>query len=313
MEAPPQDIASEEITYLDRLPVKLRMEVAQYVCKGREFPNIQGLGRALAVSSKGMPAKVVLKMLEKLPYAANVLDVADHLQGTPLLQDKELAAWIDSKRLALKRNLALYKASAAETDELLKDKNIELNLNIVHEFSISFEKGNRIKERAVIDEDSPLIHATLSGDEKRVESLLRAGANPDLYEASRSNTIKYPKFNPLSYSILIRPNINIMRMLIAAGALVNQTNANQSTILLSPPLYKLDCCPDPFITELIAAGANVYACDARGRNALHFAKSRSTIQLLIKAGVSHQEREDERYKAEKKATNRLWEKMFLVS
>lgn len=276
MEPIPQ---KEKETYLNRLPSDICMEIAHYAWKGRGFPNIQGLGQALAVMHTRISSERVLALLKSLSYTCNATDIADHLAQTPLMQDQELAEYVKEQKHKLVNdyNLISYTTRRLRLfDECLRNKDI--NLNYYYAWS---GKG-----------DTPLITAIKENCEFILIRLLHVGVN-----------VNAPNHEGLTPLIVANTcaSLPMLQDLLFAGAAINKQDRNGDTVLLRVQNHEIIHClikagadcniqnkdgTTPLIDAavtgnvikmklLLAAGADPRIKDKAGRTALNYAHLRN--------------------------------------
>jgi hypothetical protein len=125
--------------------------------------------------------------------------------------------------------------------------------------------------------EEPLLAAVLKEDIDEVKGLLARGADVNVVDGNLNETA-------LSQAVL-RGNRELVKILLDAGAEVNEKNSSGLTALM----YVGSDTSVEVVRDMIAAGAKVDLKDEEGKNALHHAASDTgteALQALIDAGAS---------------------------
>ena len=123
---------------------------------------------------------------------------------------------------------------------------------------------------------TPLLEAVIGGHSEMVEFLLTHGASPNFHP---------PKTQSALHLAAWSGRLDVVKALLAHGAFVDERTENGETPLLLAAFHSKDV---RLVQALIAAGANIYALDKSGNNAVMMSAwghKESNFKLLVEAGV----------------------------
>lgn len=193
----------------------------------------------------------MLGILQSLPHTAQAIELGEKLKGLQVMKDKRIIEWLADQKKKLVNGPELVHAvesgDVAKVHRLLKDRNIDLNYN----------------------KAAPLMSAAARKNEATIKALLAAGANVNEGPAN-SNSLLFAVRNAASEMITSKDwqrldaDIQIIQMLIKAGANVDQQDKNERTALMVAVASGLK----PLISILLDAGADPELKDSIGRTVM---------------------------------------------
>ena len=136
-----------------------------------------------------------------------------------------------------------------------------------------------------MDNTDDIYRAAINGDYQKIKSLIKAGANFDIYNNHDTSPLHFLAYNYSSATTSEQKELYIksIKLLIKNGVSLNRVDIDGT------PLH--DACQKsaiPVIKVLIEAGANINAHNRSGNTPLHIAVNANNIEalkLLAKAGV----------------------------
>lgn len=124
----------------------------------------------------------------------------------------------------------------------------------------------------------PIHHASLHGQTKVVELLIRRGANVNCCTVSGITPI-------LLSSSCLTPRLETMAALLDAGANPNMSSQNGTTPLMEVCCREHEPETEEVVTLLLMRGADTGAADSKGRDAIAYARSvgnQAAVKLIKK-------------------------------
>lgn len=208
-EAPiPKPLTAKPVSYPELLPPDVRTELFRYILGDTTPGNVETLARAVSSIQNLISAQSMISILNSLP-SPTALQLAQRLQGIPIMQKREVATWF------------LLNTLESDVPEKIERVNTILN-NPNIDVNIQNENG-----------DSILMLAIRTGNDALVQRLLDAGANPNTQSLSSNTAL----INAANFGIAhglgakYHGHPELVRALLANGADINLQDASGRTAL----------------------------------------------------------------------------------
>jgi ankyrin repeat protein len=130
--------------------------------------------------------------------------------------------------------------------------------------------------------DAQFLLLCQKGTPAEIQAAIKAGANVNAYSEDE-------ELNALMYAAIGNPHPETIRMLVNAGADVNETFGSRSNSGMTALMYAAEKNPNPeILIELVKAGADVDEKDLDGGTPLKYAtvnRNEEVLKVLLKSGA----------------------------
>lgn len=150
------------------------------------------------------------------------------------------------------------------------------------EKNISYEGDVVDGKASVPPSDAEFLSLCRKGEPAEIQAAIKAGANVNAYSEDE-------ELNALMYAAIENSHPETIRMLVNAGADVNETFGSRSNSGMTALMYAAEKNPNPeILIELVKAGADVDEKDMDGGTPLKYAtrnRNEEVLKVLLKSGA----------------------------